>query len=364
MKITIITVCYNSSKTIEQTIQSVIRQNYADLEYIIIDGGSTDDTLKIIASYEDYISLCISEPDKGIYDAMNKGLKYASGDVIAFLNSDDWYVPDIQVLKKVAEYFKDEKVDIVSGNMYRYKDGVRKEVPRRELTEKTVFLGAICPHPTMFVKRKLYLKLGGFDTSYQIAADTKWILEAYLNGASFLFVEDYFTYFREGGISTTEIHATVKEEFRAMLSCAQEYHQENMMDDITVHYNKKLKCLEDEKFLKIAFTERREEIKKIFDYRKGYYIWGAGTRGKNCLAIFERLGISVVGFIDIDLKKKKEQGYNVIQSEDIDEESYICITPAGYEDEIKKELESMGVKKSRFFTYAQLIDKIIKIGSL
>ena len=95
MKISVITVCYNSSATIERTIQSVIRQNYSDLEYIIIDGGSTDGTLDVIAKYQPYISLCISEPDNGIYDAMNKGLERTTGDVVAFLNSDDWYERDV-----------------------------------------------------------------------------------------------------------------------------------------------------------------------------------------------------------------------------------------------------------------------------
>ncbi len=364
MKITLITVCFNSSETIEKTIQSVVSQNYKELEYIIIDGGSTDDTLKIIDKYKDDISVCISEPDNGIYDAMNKGLRYASGDIIAFLNSDDWYVPDIQVFKKVAEYFNNKKADIVSGNMYRYKDGIRIKIPRRELTEKTVFLGAICPHPTMFARRELYSTLGGYDTSYQIAADTKWILEAYLNGADFLFVEDYFTYFREGGISTTEIYATVQEEYKVMLSCARKYHRSNIEDDIVTHYSKKLKRLEYEKFFKIALADKKNEIRRLFDREKGFYIWGAGVRGKQCLEMLERLGILVIGFIDIDLKKEIVQGYKVMSPKDIDEKSYICITPELHEEEIKTELESMGIEKNSFFTYTQLMDKIVKIGSL
>ncbi len=364
MKLTVITVCYNSAKTIEQAIKSVVFQDYRDLEYIIIDGGSIDSTLEIIEKYRDYITVCISESDSGIYDAMNKGLKYASGDVVAFLNSDDWYAPNIQVFKKVEEYFSNGKADIISGNIYRYKGGTEKKMPWRRLTEETAFLGAICPHPAMFVKRELYSRLGGFDTSYQIAADAKWTLEAYLNGANILFVEDYFTCFREGGISTTKIYEAVKEEYKAMLSCARKYNRSQIENDITDYYIRKLKNLENESSMKTAFKKRPHEIKKLFDQNKEYYIWGAGARGKECLEIFEKLDVSVKGFIDMNIKKKSEKGYTIIKPEDIDKDSYICITPERYEEEIKISLKSMGIDENRFFTYSHLIKKIVEIGSL
>lgn len=93
MKVSVITVCYNSANTIEKTIKSVISQDYGDIEYIIIDGGSNDGTLDIIDKYKDKISILISEPDKGIYDAMNKGIRIASGEIVGMINSDDWYGP-------------------------------------------------------------------------------------------------------------------------------------------------------------------------------------------------------------------------------------------------------------------------------
>ena len=101
MKITIITVCYNSAPTIETAMRSVMSQKYHDVQYIIVDGGSTDGTLHIIEKYVKHISLCISEPDGGIYDAMNKGLRYATGEIVAFLNSDDCYLPEADVFRTV-----------------------------------------------------------------------------------------------------------------------------------------------------------------------------------------------------------------------------------------------------------------------
>lgn len=138
LKISIITVCLNSVKTIEQTIRSVIMQDYDNLEYIIIDGGSTDGTMDIIRKYENYFSYWISEPDNGIYDAMNKSLKVCTGDVVAFLNSDDWY--DNNVLKRVNSYFEENDVDIVSGKTYTVYGEVIKKIYLHEKRMRMFFL--------------------------------------------------------------------------------------------------------------------------------------------------------------------------------------------------------------------------------
>lgn len=361
MKITVITVCYNSEKTIERAIQSVLEQDYNDLEYLVIDGSSSDNTLEILERYKDKISLCISEPDHGIYDAMNKGLGKATGEVVAFLNSDDWYA--FGALKKVEEYFQKNKADIVSGNIFKWKDGKISKAVRTKLTGETIFFGVVCPHPAMFVKRKLFLELGGFDTSYKIAADTKWTANAYLSGAKILCVEDCFTYFSVGGVSTTQIYETVKEEYEALFRCAQEHHLEEMADRISAYYIEGLKNLEKERSMEIAFEKKWEEIRNLFDYGKTYYIWGAGKRGNRCLHIFEKLGLPIQGFIDSGSLKKEVKGYPLIGPEEIKENCCICITPKGYEEEIKARLETMGIETSLFFTFSQLIDKIAKIGA-
>lgn len=362
MKITIITVCYNSVRTIENTIRSVISQDYDDLEYIIIDGGSTDGTLEIIDKYKKRIALCISEPDYGIYDAMNKGLKKASGDVVAFLNSDDWYVAELNVLKKVEKYFQESKVDIVSGNIYIWKNGVRSKVFRKDLTDETIFFEVPCPHPALFAKRELYLKFGGFDTSYKIAADTKWIIHAYINGAYVLCVEDYFACFRDGGVSTTNRYKALKEQYEIVLGYIREKRLTKLEKKVNLYYTTALRGLETEKYVEIALKENDTEVQKLFDYDKNYYIWGAGIRGRRCLQIFKKLGLPVIGFIDSDRKQESEEGYPIIQPENIDAESYLCITPRDYEEQIKAELEQSGVEMERVITYSSLMEKIKQIG--
>ncbi|HRP58868.1 MAG TPA: glycosyltransferase family 2 protein, partial [Vicingus sp.] len=121
-KVSIITVCYNSEKTIEDTIKSVANQSYPNIEYIVIDGGSTDNTLAIIDKYKDKISTVISEKDHGIYDAINKGIKLATGDIIANLNSDDFYI-DSDVITDVVATFENEKTDTLYADLY-YVDAV------------------------------------------------------------------------------------------------------------------------------------------------------------------------------------------------------------------------------------------------
>lgn len=172
MKISIITVCYNSAATLEETIQSVIAQQNADVEYIVIDGASKDQTPAIIEKYRSHIAHYISEPDKGIYDAMNKGLKLATGEVIGILNSDDLYKNNT-VLSNVIQAFDSNTecictdVEIFSGtsqNVIRYYSCTR--------WKPWMFrLGHQPPHPGFFVRKSCYEKYGFFDTSYRTASD-------------------------------------------------------------------------------------------------------------------------------------------------------------------------------------------------
>jgi len=359
MKITIITVCFNSAKTIENAIQSVMSQKYHDLEYIIIDGGSSDGTLDIIEKYKDDILLCISEPDDGIYDAMNKGIQRASGDVVAFLNSDDWYVSDADVFNKVEKYFTDSGADIISGYIYYVSnEGIKRKVPLDKMTNENILFGAVYPHPSMFVKRALFLKLGCFDTSYKIAADNKWIIDAYMSGVNILLVEEYFTCFREGGVSTARRYDAMQEQFAIALSCARKNHLTQLEKKINNFYTTTLQEIKKENDLENVLRGKPEEIKGRFDRSKKYYIWGTGVRGKKCLLIFQRLDIPIKGFVDLNENQEMFSGYKVIKPEEIDSESYICITPKNFEDDIKSQLNCMGIDEDRFFTYSDMTKKI------
>jgi len=179
MKISVITAVYNNKETIRDALNSVLEQTYKDIEYIVIDGASTDGTLEIIKEYEDKIDTVVSEKDGGIYDALNKGISNATGDIICFLHSDDIYA-DKDVLSKVNNVFEKEQVDSIYGDLvYVKKENINKVVrywKSGEFKQKKLQNGWMPPHPTFFVKREVYEKYGSFDTSFKIAADYDTVL--------------------------------------------------------------------------------------------------------------------------------------------------------------------------------------------
>ncbi|MEY3367609.1 MAG: hypothetical protein RI973_764 [Bacteroidota bacterium] len=181
MKISVITVSYNSSRTIEETINSVLKQQVhrKDLEYIIVDGASKDDTQAIIGKYKDRIDKVLIEPDYGIYDAMNKGIRLATGDIIGFLNADDCYV-GAEVLARVVKEFKDHNVDSVYGDLcYVSEDDIDNIVRywrAGKFTQRNFLNGWMPPHPTFFVKRSVLEKHGLFDPTFRFAGDYELIL--------------------------------------------------------------------------------------------------------------------------------------------------------------------------------------------
>jgi glycosyltransferase len=179
LKISIITVSYNSAKTIEQTIQSVLSQRYPNVEYIIIDGASQDETLSIIEKYRDKISIFISEKDSGIYNAMNKGLKLASGDIIGILNSDDFYSDD-EVLSDVVKIFEQSNADAVYADLQYVDANNTQKVLRNWKSGKykqgDFLFGWMPPHPTFFVRKHVYEKYGFFNESLSSAADYELML--------------------------------------------------------------------------------------------------------------------------------------------------------------------------------------------
>ena len=179
MKVSIITVSYNSEQTIEDTIVSVVDQSYKNIEYIIVDGGSSDGTVDIAKKYTDKIFKIISEKDKGIYDAMNKGIAIATGNIVGILNSDDIYY-DNKVIEDVVTLFQKENTDSVYADLqYVNKENTNivSRIWKSGLYQQGKFLkGWMPPHPTFFVKNELYKKLGNYNTSLQSAADYELML--------------------------------------------------------------------------------------------------------------------------------------------------------------------------------------------
>ncbi|MBL7893458.1 MAG: glycosyltransferase [Bacteroidia bacterium] len=179
MKVSIITTCKNSESTIEDTIRSVLSQDHPNIEYIIIDGGSTDGTLEIINKYHDRISILISEPDAGFYHAINKGISLATGDIIGNLNSDDFY-PSQNIISQVVSAFSNNAIEAVYGDLHYVDKNNTHKIIRNwqagQYKEGLFLKGWMPPHPTFFVKKDIYKKYGVFNTELKSAADYEIML--------------------------------------------------------------------------------------------------------------------------------------------------------------------------------------------
>ncbi|PVY39040.1 glycosyltransferase family 2 protein [Pontibacter virosus] len=194
--VSVVTIVYNGEKYLEQTIQSVLSQSYKNIEYIIVDGGSTDGTLDIIRKYDEQLSYWKSEPDKGISDAFNKGISLATGDLVGLLNADDWYEPE--AIANIVSHYEPDSV--LHGNkQYWNQDGSKahQAKPNVDILPLEMSLN----HPTVFVSKSLYNKFGVFDLDYKLAMDYHLLLRLYNAGAKFLYVDRIITNMRLGGVS-------------------------------------------------------------------------------------------------------------------------------------------------------------------
>lgn len=213
MKISIITVSFNSARTIRDTIESVLNQTYSEIEYIVVDGASKDDTLSIVKSYGNRISRLISEKDNGIYDAMNKGIIAASGDVIGILNSDDFYShPD--VIKNIAGLFNQE-TDAVYADLVYVSAGDKNKIVRTWKAGKyelgSFRKGWMPPHPTFFVRKSVYEKYGVFTDQLKSAADYEIMLRfIHRHQIKVNYLPEIIVHMRTGGASNLSLKNRIK----------------------------------------------------------------------------------------------------------------------------------------------------------
>ena len=225
MKIDIITATYNREDTIERALTSIKKQTYQNIQNIIIDGASTDNTINLVNSLINQNDILISEPDSGTYDALNKGIQISKGDVIAFLHSDDFY-NDKNVVSRVMNFFLNNEIDIVYGDVsYFKKNKIEKSVRTYRsdpLSKKNLARGKMPSHPAMFIKREVYEKVGLFNTSYTIAGDYEFLCRLIMNyEVKTKYLPEVLVKMQIGGRSTQGIKSKYilnKETYRAIKS--------------------------------------------------------------------------------------------------------------------------------------------------
>lgn len=221
--VSIITVSFNSEKTIEATIRSVASQEYGNIEYIIIDGGSTDGTLEIIKNNIEYISYWISEEDRGIYDAMNKGISVARGDYIGILNSDDIFSAP-GVVSRIVDTFQENDADAIHGNIDIVDRNdihrVRRRYRSHFFSNKLLRFGILPAHPTFYCKRSMYELAGNYKTDYRVSADAEMMIRILARyKAKIVYINETLVKMREGGISNSGIIGKIHQNFEIVRAC-------------------------------------------------------------------------------------------------------------------------------------------------
>lgn len=373
MKISIITVCYNSEPTIERAIKSVIQQDDPNVEYIIIDGGSTDGTVDIIKQYAEDISYWVSEPDQGIYDAMNKGIERATGEVVAFLNSDDWYPENI--LSEIASRFMTEEMQILCGEMYVHQYGhvirwhIKEEKMKQQLRVRMGF-----SHPAMFVRRSLFEEYGKFDTKYQIAADYDWLLRMHDHHVPIATIDRVLCNFSYGGISTKdemlalqlmerkEVSLQALKRNTELTACEKaEWKERIELENINDRYAYRMQNI----LMSDILDCDRKLLVKIREFlpQKSYSIFGCGAMGKQVVHILEKTGIRIARIWDNNEKVwgNNLNGIKICNPEELDtSKEMVIIASVEYEDEIEAQLTEKGfIRDVHYLLYSRLRKMIV-----
>lgn len=366
MKVSIITVCYNSAKTIEQTILSVVNQTYSNIEYIIIDGGSTDGTLDIIKKYEKNISYWLSEADDGLYYAMNKGIQKSTGDIVGIINSDDWYAQD--AVNKVVEFFKKNSTDLLHGDLNVIEEDGNEYIIKG-VTAENDKIASWYDHPTVFIKRAVYMKYGLFNLKYKILADVEFMLRV-KNKVRIGYLPEAIVYFRMGGISNLTFWRIFREGQDVLKNAKQNLPidkngafeiEKRIVDWRISNLNKYLK----KRRLRLKDKSYLFQLLKQYN-KKNYIIWGTGKIGRDFYKEFNKFDKNlIISFIDNNKKqhdKYFDDEFKIVGSDSIqDKDSLIVVASNKYGKEISRDLIKKGlVKKVDFLLYEDVLKELNK----
>ncbi len=247
MKISVVTVCFNAAKTIAQTIESVACQLHPDVEHIVIDGASTDGTIDIVHGYSGRLALVLSEPDEGIYDAMNKGLDRASGDIVCFLNADDQYASN-SVLSRVATLMHQEQLDALMGDVGFFHEADPQRMVRRyrsnHFTAARLAWGWMPAHPALFLSRTVVQRVGRFKTDYRIAGDYEFIVRVFHGQeVRYRHLPEVLVNMQTGGVSTAGFGAKLRLNREVLRACRENGVQTNILKILSKYPAKILELL-------------------------------------------------------------------------------------------------------------------------
>lgn len=350
MFLSVITVTLNCAETIEKTIKSVLHQKNDEIEYIIIDGGSIDGTKDIIKKYDSEITYWVSEPDNGIYDAMNKGISIASGEWISFINGNDWY--EKNVFKDVKNIAKNCKESIIYGWVNLVSDGEIKGylgISHEVDTEELHFHNLYC-HQGLFLRRQLFSLIGNFDTNYKVYADYDWILKAHELGYVPYLLNKTVANFTMGGISQSGV-GLVEEQIIKI-----RYYRKHKK--FPPYLEKKLGKAE---FL-IIKRKMPYKLRELFVSYTSLYLWGLGKCGIECYELLSFLGIKIQGIILTSPSMRTWNNVPVFSSEEAlemnvftdDLQTGILVATDEYEEEIVDILREKSISENQYICMSQL----------
>lgn len=358
-KVSIITVSYNSSKTIEQTIKSVLHQTYNNIEYIVIDGLSTDGTQQVIEKYIDSIAYFVSEKDNGLYYAMNKGIEKATGDIIGIINSDDWYALD--AVENVVKYFQNNNVELLYGNtiMVAENGEEKSSIGTQSLTG--IWWGIPFMHSSVFVKKHVYEKYGMFDVRYNLASDIDLLLRFYTQKVKFGYINKTIAYFRLGGLSTKKRKESLDEAQSIYLNYSKLAPDERR---VVEKINQKYAVARFPSEIEENHNMLRDLVCKYFNKNiKHIIIFGGGIWGKRCFKVLESTDIEIAYFTDNNPQKWNTDvcGIKVINPNELQFlDAYVLIAVMNDSYVIEEQLESMNNNRLQYVSLKDLMELFCK----
>ena len=362
MKFSIITAVKNAEKTIEQTLSSLFCQKDCNFQLVVIDGRSTDSTLKILDSYADQIDILISEPDSGIYDAFNKGIKHADGDIIYFLNADDFLYDDT-VLEKVSDTFIQSEADVVYGNLNLCNtNGQTERVIGKKLTAADTAQGKVPSHTGVFVRRSVFNKTGLFDLKYKVSSDYDFLLKCFLNSKlKTYYTDQIISNFRQGGVSNSYRHSLqmkTEHDIIATLHLGKTYNSAEEIISNSARFRVWLETLLlNETGITVALREKGIEKAAIF---------GTKTVARYLMQDCRKSGIKVMAFVDNDkwMVGKAIEDLPVLNARD--KNSYdgvnavITSVESSYDATIKDTIRSLTQNSILVLSWKELVDETEK----